>query len=59
MPNKPDGLLKRGFAALVLLLAIAFGARLVAAWLAPVVPGIIAVGLLLMVYRLVFRGRRR
>jgi hypothetical protein len=58
MRNQPEGWTKRAFSALVLLLAIAYGARLASSWLMPLVPVVIVLVVLGVLYAVVF-GRRR
>jgi len=58
MQNQSDGWAKRGLSALVLLLLIAIGARVIYGLLAPLLPVLGAVVALLVVYSLLFRGRR-
>lgn len=57
MQYRPDGLLKRGLSALLLLLAIALGVHLAEEWLAPLVPALIVLLVLGGLYAFVFRRR--
>jgi hypothetical protein len=54
---EPDGWMKRGLAALLLLLAIAFGVHLAYELLAPLLPEVIVLVVLGVLYALIF-GRR-
>jgi len=56
---QPDGWMKRGMSALVLLLIIAIGARVIYGLLAPLLPFLGAVVVLAVVYMVIFRGWRR
>jgi hypothetical protein len=56
---QPDGWMKRGLSALVLLLVIAIGARVIYGLLAPLLPFLGAVVVLAVVYMVIFRGWRR
>jgi hypothetical protein len=56
--NQPEGWMKRGLSALVLLLIIAIGARVIYGLLAPLLPLLGAVVVLAVVYMVVFRGSR-
>lgn len=58
MQYRPDSLMKRGLTALVLLIGIAIGARVIYGLLAPLLPFLGAVVVLAAVYIAVFRGRR-
>jgi CBS-domain-containing membrane protein len=57
MRFQPDGWMKRGLAALLLLLAIAFGVHLAYEFLAPLLPEVIVLVVLGVLYTVVF-GRR-
>ena len=57
MKYEPDGWMKRGQAALLLLLAIAFGVHLAYELLAPLLPEVIVLVVLGVLYTLIF-GRR-
>jgi hypothetical protein len=57
--NKPEGWMKRGMSALVLLLVIAIGARVIYGLLAPLLPFLGAIVVLFVVYLLIFPGWRR
>jgi len=57
MRFQSDGWVKRGLAALLLLLAIAFGVRLAYELLAPMLPEVIVLVVLGVLYTLIF-GRR-
>lgn len=59
MNYQPDGWMKRGLSALVLLLVIAIGARVIYGLLAPLLPFLGAVVVLAVVYIVIFRGWRR
>lgn len=59
MNYQPDGWAKRGLSALVLLLIIAIGARVIYGLLAPLLPFLGAVVVLAVVYMVIFRGWRR
>lgn len=59
MNYQPDGWMKRGMSALVLLLIIAIGARVIYGLLAPLLPFLGAVVVLAVVYMVIFRGWRR
>jgi hypothetical protein len=59
MNYQPDGWMKRGLSALVLLLVIAIGARVIYGLLAPLLPFLGAVVVLAVVYMVIFRGWRR
>lgn len=54
----PKGAGRRATEAVVLLLAISYGARLIILWLAPVIPLLISVAVLLAIWGLIF-GRRQ
>jgi hypothetical protein len=56
---QPDGWAKRGISALVCLLLIAIGARVIYGLLAPLLPFLGSVIVLAVVYMLLFRGWRR
>ena len=58
MRYQPEGWGRRVFGALVLLLAVAFGAHLVSSWLMPMVPVVFVLVVLGGIYAVVF-GRRR
>lgn len=55
----PQGWKRHAVEAVVLLLAIAYGARLVWSWLMPLMPGVTVVAMLLVVYAVLFRRWRR
>lgn len=57
MRLQSDGWVKRGLAALLLLLAIAFGVHLAYELLSPLLPGVIVLVVLGVLYTLIF-GRR-
>jgi hypothetical protein len=57
MRLQSDGWMKRGLAALLLLLAIAFGVHLAYELLVPLLPGVIVLVVLGVLYALIF-GRR-
>jgi uncharacterized protein (DUF2062 family) len=57
--HQPEGWMKRGWSALILLLIIAIGARVIYGLLAPLLPFLGAVVVLAVVYMVVFRGWRR
>lgn len=59
MNYQPDGWMKRGMSALVLLLIIAIGARVIYGLLAPLLPFLGAIVVLIVVYAVIFRGWRR
>jgi hypothetical protein len=57
--SQPEGWMKRGTSALVLLLTIAIGARVIYGLLAPLLPFLGAIVVLGVVYLLVLRGWRQ
>lgn len=59
MNYQPEGWAKRGLSALALLLVIAIGARVIYGLLAPLLPFLGAVVVLIVVYIILFRGFRR
>lgn len=59
MRHYPDGLTKRILSALLLLVGIAVGARVVYGLLVPLLPGVIAIVALSAIYLMIFGRRRR
>lgn len=59
MNYQPEGWAKRGLSALALLFVIAIGARVIYGLLAPLLPFLGVVVVLIVVYVVLFRGWRR
>lgn len=59
MRYEPEGWTKRGFSALLLLLVIAIGARVIYGLLAPLLPFLGVIVVLMVMYIVMFRGWRR